>query len=234
MRHAPSLSPAWPVARPGRPAAALLVGAVVGLFPASAAGQARPEARPPAPVVAVLPFSVASAAAAEEGPAIGQGIAALLHAELAAGSRVRVAGEPSASPAGTTGDDASHTVVGEVALAGDSVRVAARVRRAGDGASLVLDTLAALRDEIPTLVEELADVVTDSVAPRPETTRGGPPLFRPPRPPVPFAAMSLYSRAVAARKAGDADTAARLLRQVVTAAPRWEQPKRELAALRRP
>ena len=235
MRHAASLPPARPVASPGR-AVALLLGAAAALAPAAAAGQAHGQARPPTPVVLVLPFAVADAPAGDDGAAIGQGIAALLHAELAARSGVRVAGGAGARPAGAAGDGgASHTVAGEVALAGDSVRVVGWVRRSEDGVSLALDTLAARSDEIPMLVEELADVVADSVAQGRETTRGGgPPIFRPPRPPVPFAAMSLYSRAVAARKAGDADTAARLLRQVVTAAPRWEQPKRELAALRRP
>jgi hypothetical protein len=106
------------------------------------------------------------------------------------------------------------------------------VVRARGATGRYTDEVITTLDDIPTLVADLADAVVDSIAPATGGLRG-PPLFRPPRPPVPFAAMTLYSRAVTARAAGDADTAVKLLRQASSLAPQWEQPKRELIALRR-
>jgi hypothetical protein len=126
---------------------------------------------------------------------------------------------------------ASYAVLGEVAHIGDSVRVTARVVRARDTSTFVLDELTAALDEVPTLANDLAETVADSIVPRTDGTRGGP-LFRPPRPPVPFAAMTLYSKAVSARAAGDADTAVKLLRQAANLAPQWERPKLDLVALK--
>ncbi|GLC24906.1 hypothetical protein rosag_14190 [Roseisolibacter agri] len=195
--------------------------------PASAGAQQARRA-----VVAVLPLVVHPAATRADSVTIAPGIAALLESALVADSRIRIAPAP-ATPA----TPASHAVHGEILRVGDSVRVTARVLRLRDSTVVALDTLAVASDEVPRLVDDLADAVTEALdlVPPPAGTlrRGGGPVFRPPRPPVPLVAMSLYSRAVAARAAGDADTAARLLREVVSAAPRWDQPKRELAALKR-
>jgi len=174
---------------------------------------------------------------------IEHGITALLESQLAAGKRVRIASHSSVqSPAlraSTTGavaafaksQGSSHAVVGTVTRVGDSLRVNGHVLRARDTVTFVLDELTAPLDEVPTLIDDLAESVADSIAPRTDATRGGP-LFRPPRPPVPFAAVTLYSRAVKARAAGDPDTAVKLLRQAASIAPQWEQAKLELAALK--
>jgi len=194
-------------------------------------------------VVAVLDFAQSTDSAHRDTTALEHGILALVESELAAAKRVRAAqpAGPRASahstmtPAGAAAEarsrGASYAVLGEVAHVGDSVRVTARVVRTRDTSVFVLDDLTAALDEVPTLASDLAQSVADSIAPRTDATRGGP-LFRPPRPPVPFAAMTLYSKAVRARAAGDADTAARLLRQATVLAPQWEQPKLDLVALK--
>ena len=223
-----------------------MAGAVgaLALAPLTARAQ-QPRGRAKPPVVAVLPFRMASDSAHADTTAIEQGIAALLEAELASRPRVRIAKRaasrpPSdAFPAGDTiaatatrARGAAYGVLGNVRRAGDSVRVTARVVRARGAEARETDEVITALDDIPTLVAELADAVVDSIAPTSGGLRG-PPLFRPPRPSVPFAAMALYSKAVTARAAGDADTAAKLLRQASSLAPQWEQPKRDLVALRR-
>lgn len=239
---------AFPSPRAARPFPSRLVGAAVLLgvllaLPAEAAAQ-----RARRPVVVVLPLTVRADSARADSLELAPAITALLRQELAASTRLRVAPGDTRTARGAPTDDgqaaryagtlrATHAVVGEVSRVGDSLRVTARLVRARDTVGVALDVLTTASHDVLALVDDLADVVVDSVAPTPSSAgllrRGGGPVFRPPRPPVPIAAMSLYSRAIAARAAGDSDTAARLLRAVVSAAPRWEQPKRELAALAR-
>ena len=219
----------------------LLVTITAALAPARAQ-QSQPSKTPPA-IVVVLPFVMSNDFASADTTSIEQGITALLESQLAAGKRVRIASRsgaetlprrPSTSSAAVgfaKSHGASHAVLGTVARVGDSLRVNGRVVRARDTVTFVLDELTAPLDEVPTLIDDLAESVADSIAPRTDATRGGP-LFRPPRPPVPFAAVTLYSRAVKARAAGDPDTAVKLLRQAASIAPQWEQAKLELAALK--
>ena len=206
--------------------------AVLAAAPASLDAQARVSAPARRAVVAVLPLAVQPSAADADRVTLAPGIAALLESALVADSRIRIASAPASRATG-----ASHAVRGEILRVVDSIRVTAHVVRLRDTVTVALDPLAAASDGIPQLVDDLADAVVEALDLAPPAAgrlrRGGGPVFRPPRPPVPLVAMSLYSRAVVARAAGDADTAARLLREVVSAAPRWEQPKRELAALRR-
>jgi TolB-like protein len=191
----------------------------------------------------VLPFALANDTLNADTTAVEHGIAALLETQLTLGKRLRVArmerantvaAAPTPTAAAVTAArarGASYAVLGEVSFLADTIRVNVRVLRARDTLSRSIDELTATLDQIPTLVEDLADAVADSIAPRRDATRGGP-LFRPPRPSVPFAAMTLYSKAVKARAVGDADTAVRLLRQASSLAPQWEQPKRDLIALK--
>jgi TolB-like protein len=220
----------------------VLAGALTIASPHVAAQQ-NPNSRARVPVVAVLDFALPTDSAHGDTTALEHGIPALLESELAADKRVhtvprsgahaRASGAmtSAAAAAEARSRGASYAVLGEVAHVGDSLRVTARVIRTRDTSVFVLDDLTAALDEVPTLASDLAQSVADSIAPRTDATRGGP-LFRPPRPPVPFAAMTLYSKAVRARAAGDADTAVRLLRQATVLAPHWEQPKVELVALK--
>ena len=221
--------------------AAMLVGTVIAAI-APARAQ-HPAAKTPAPIVVVLPFVLSGDSTHADTTLVEHGITALLESQLATGKRVRIAshsgGQPPPADTMTTGEalafarnhGASHAVLGMVTRVGDSLRVSGRVLRARDTVTIVLDTLTTPLDEVPTLINDLAESVADSIAPRTDATRGGP-LFRPPRPPVPFAAVTLYSRAVKARAAGDPDTAVKLLRQAASIAPQWEQAKLELAALK--
>jgi hypothetical protein len=149
-------------------------------------------------VVAVLPLAVHPATAHADSMSLAAGIAALLESALVADPRIRIARAPERRPTG-----ASHAVSGEILRVGDSIRVTARVLRLRDTVSVALDPLTAASDEIPQLVDDLADAVfetLDLAPPAGGLRRGGGPVFRPPRPPVPLVAMSLYSRAVAARE----------------------------------
>jgi TolB-like protein len=222
--------------------AALLTAALAVV---SSYGEAQSPARKTvrSPVVAVLPFTFYDDARQSDTTAIEHGIASLLETQLILGKRLRVAPNDrraktvavltttAAAVSAARARGASYAVLGEVSFLADTIRVNARVLRARDTLSRGIDELTATLDQIPTLVEDLADAVADSIAPRRDPTRGGP-LFRPPRPSVPFAAMTLYSKAVKARAVGDADTAVRLLRQASRLAPQWEQPKRDLIALK--
>lgn len=222
--------------------ATILVGTVAAaLTPAHA--QHSPPAKPPAPIVVVFPFVMSGDSVVMDTTSIEQGITALLESQLAARKRVRIAPHSGAqskplitmstesAAAAAKNRGASYAVLGTVTRVGDSLRVSGRVLRARDTVTFVLDELTAGLDEVPALIDDLAESVADSIAPKADATRGGP-LFRPPPPPVPFAAVSLYSRAVKARAAGDPDTAVKLLRQATSMAPQWEQAKLELAALK--
>jgi len=242
MRYPHSRHCAAPRGRSRTTLAAMLVGTVTAAL-APARAQHTPSAKPPAPTVVVLPLVMSNDSVHTDTTSIEHGITALLESQLAANKRVRIASHSGAqsAPLGSTATGsaaaaarslgASHAVFGTVTRVGDSLRVSGRVLRARDTVTVVLDELTAPLDEVPTLIDDLAESVADSIAPRTDATRGGP-LFRPPRPPVPFAAVTLYSRAVKARAAGDPDTAVKLLRQATSLAPQWEQAKLELAALK--
>ncbi|MEP7344172.1 MAG: hypothetical protein ABI877_02840 [Gemmatimonadaceae bacterium] len=213
--------------------------------PSFAQARAQTAARPArhAPVVAVLAFKMSTDSASADTTAIEHGIAALLESELAASGRLRILSHRGATSSARSSDTgaaaasaarsrgASFAVLGDVTRSGDTLRVMARVVRARDTLTRALDEFTATLDQIPALVDDLAYALTDSIIPRKDFTRGGP-VFRPPRPPVSFAAVSLYSRAVKARAAGDPDTAVKLLRQATSLAPGWQQPKQELLALK--
>ena len=221
-----------------------LVLAALAAQPGVSIAQRPVAAGKPRPAVAVFAVVHHGDTTRADTTALAHGVAALLESELSASRRLRVADlrssdrarpaltSSTATVAAARSRGAPFALLAEFALVGDSVRVTARVLRTRDTTSISLDRLTAGRDDVPALVDDLAESVADSLAPRTDATRGGP-IFRPPRPPVSFGAMALYSKAVAARTAGDADTAARLLREVVSVAPKWDQPRRDLAALRR-
>ena len=202
---------------------------VASVFANVAPGQTRPRA---AVIPAVLPDS--------DNAMLTLGLAALLEDELTSGGRVAVVSAPNGAQWRAAATDsaalrsarargAAYAIIVGAEHVGSSVRAGARVV-ANRGEVRVVDSLTSEASGVPTLVVELASSIRDFVLPD-EVTRGGP-VFRPPRPSVPYPALALYSRAVRAKASGDSNAAKRLLRDAAAAAPEWEMPKRMLATIR--
>lgn len=194
------------------------------------------QARGPRPKAAVIPAVLPES----DNATLTLGVAALLEAELTSGGRVavvrasngaawRAAATDSAALRTARAGGATYAIIVGAEHVGSSVRAGARVV-ANRGDVRVVDSLTSDASGVPTLVVELASSIHDFVFPD-EVTRGGP-VFRPPRPSVPYAALALYSRAVRAKVSGDSNAAKRLLRDASAAAPEWEVPKRMLATIK--
>jgi len=193
-----------------RPIRSAILGCV--LSASTLAAQSRAQ------IIALKSFTPLNAAAGDD-TLFARGLQAMVASELTTNRRVQVVD-------GARAKSASFTVSADVRSNADSVAIVTRISSAA-GADVRVDTLAAPANEAPSLAAAVAQIIGGAVT----HSRSGGPVFRPPRPPIPRDAVTLYARAVVARSAGDADTAVRFFRQALRIAPRWTEPRRQLAML---
>jgi hypothetical protein len=156
------------------------------------------QALGPRPIAAVIPTVLPDSANA----VLTLGVVALLETELRSGGRVAVVSASNKVAWSASATDsaalrvarsrgAAYAVIVGAERVGASLRAGARVV-ARRGEVRVVDSVTSDASAVLTLVVELASSIRDFVLPD-EVTRGGP-VFRPPRPSVPYPALALYSK----------------------------------------